>query len=101
MNTTTSGGEQGRKPYSAKAQLKAHSGTRCSFCWFVMTTYPTLKGMNERDDGTFKSVHNQGTPTSRRHRARTCCSDLPAGEALLCVEESSRSRRGIVRAPGL
>ena len=54
MNTTTSGGEQGRKAYSAKAQLKAHSGTRCSFCWFVMTTYPTLKGMTPRDEAAFQ-----------------------------------------------
>jgi len=54
MNTTASGGEQERKVYSAKAQFKAHSGTRCSFCWFVMATYPTLKGMTPRDEAAFQ-----------------------------------------------
>jgi len=45
----------GRKAYAVNVQVKAQSSTSCSFCWFVMTLYPTLKGMIERDDATFKS----------------------------------------------
>jgi hypothetical protein len=54
MNTTASGGQQGKKTYSAKAQVEAESGTRCSFCWFVMITYPKLKEMTPRDEAAFQ-----------------------------------------------
>ena len=54
MNSSTSGEEAGKRPYSAKVQAKAHSSTGCSFCWFVLTLYPTLKGMTERDSATFE-----------------------------------------------
>jgi hypothetical protein len=61
MNSTASGGETERKARSAKVQIKAHANTSCSFCWFVLTIYPTLKGMTPRDDTTFrehlKSAH--------------------------------------------
>lgn len=53
MNTAASGGETERKAYSVKVQAKAHSNTSCSFCWFVLTIYPTLKGMTPRDGATF------------------------------------------------
>ena len=45
----------GRKAYSVNIQVKTPSSTSCSFCWFILTTYPTLKGMTERDSSTFKS----------------------------------------------
>jgi hypothetical protein len=45
----------GRKTYSVNVQVKAQSSTSCSFCYFVLTLYPTLKGMTDRDIATFKS----------------------------------------------
>jgi len=45
----------GRKAYSVNVQVKAQSSTSCSFCYFVLTLYPTLKGMTDRDTATFKS----------------------------------------------
>ena len=48
-----SGGEPARKQYSAKVQVKAHSSTSCSFCWFVLNLYPTLTKMTPRDSSTF------------------------------------------------
>jgi hypothetical protein len=45
----------GRKAYSVNIQVKAQSSASCSFCWFVLTIYPTLAGMTERDSTTFKS----------------------------------------------
>jgi hypothetical protein len=60
MNTTASGGKQNRSAYSANLQTKGHSGTSCSFCWFVMSTYPTLKGMTPTDGVAF-SVHLKKT----------------------------------------
>ena len=45
----------GRKAYSVNVQVKAQSSTSCSFCYFVLTLYPTLKGMTDRDTETFKS----------------------------------------------
>jgi len=48
-------GPGGRKAYSVHIQAKAQSSTSCSFCYFVLTLYPTLKGMTDRDTATFKS----------------------------------------------
>ncbi len=45
----------GRKAYSVNVHAKAQSSTSCSFCWFVLTLYPTLKGMTDRDSTTFKA----------------------------------------------
>jgi hypothetical protein len=45
----------GRKAYSASIQVKAQSSTSCAFCWFVLTLYPTLTGMTERDGATFRA----------------------------------------------
>ncbi|MDG7005799.1 MAG: hypothetical protein JRM86_02570 [Nitrososphaerota archaeon] len=45
----------GGKPYSAKVHAKAHSSNGCSFCWFVMSLYPSLTGMTEKDSVTFKA----------------------------------------------
>ena len=45
----------GRKAYSVNVQAKAQSSTSCSFCYFVLTLYPTLKGMTDRDTTTFKA----------------------------------------------
>jgi len=44
----------GRKLFAANIEVKAQSSTSCSFCWFVMTIYPTLNGMIDRDSDTFK-----------------------------------------------
>jgi hypothetical protein len=44
----------GRKLFAANVQVRAQSSTSCSFCWFVMTIYPTLNGMIERDSDTFR-----------------------------------------------
>jgi hypothetical protein len=43
-----------RKAYSVSVHVKAQSSTSCSFCYFVLTLYPTLKGMIDRDTATFK-----------------------------------------------
>ena len=48
------GKRDARKAFAANIQVKAHSSTSCTFCWFVMTIYPTLKGMIERDSDTFR-----------------------------------------------
>ncbi len=47
------GKETAGKQFSAKVQAKAQSSTTCSFCWFVLNLYPTLKGMTPRDSSTF------------------------------------------------
>ena len=44
----------GRKLFAANVQVKAHSSTSCTFCWFIMTIYPTLSGMTDKDGSTFK-----------------------------------------------
>jgi len=54
MNGTASGREAESKASSARVQAKAHSSTGCSFCWFVLTIYPTLKDMTPRDGATFR-----------------------------------------------
>jgi hypothetical protein len=43
-----------KKAFAANVQVKAQSSTSCSFCWFVMTIYPTLNGMIDRDSDTFR-----------------------------------------------
>lgn len=43
-----------RKAYSVSVHAKAQSSTSCSFCYFVLTLYPTLKGMPDGDTATFK-----------------------------------------------
>ena len=43
------------KTYAVNIQAKAQSSNSCSFCWFVVTLYPTLKGMTERDHTTYKA----------------------------------------------
>ena len=42
------------KALSEQEKAKAKSGVTCSFCWFVLTIYPTLKGMTERDEATYR-----------------------------------------------
>ena len=54
MNGKASGKETESKATSGKPQAKAHSSTGCSFCWFVLTIYPTLKDMTPRDGATFR-----------------------------------------------
>ena len=44
-----------RKAFSVDIQAKAQSSTSCSFCWFVLTLYPSLKGMTERDSTTYRA----------------------------------------------
>jgi hypothetical protein len=48
-------GPGGREAYSVNVHVKAQSSTSCSFCYFVLTLYPTLKGMTDRDTTTFMS----------------------------------------------
>jgi hypothetical protein len=55
VHIPTGDGSGGKKAYSVNIQAKAQSSTTCSFCWFVLTIYPTLKGMTERDSTTFKT----------------------------------------------
>ena len=45
--------EAAKKPYSVDVHGKAQSSTSCSFCWFVLSLYPTLKAMTPRDGATF------------------------------------------------
>ena len=45
----------GRKAYSASIRATVPSSTSCSFCWFVLKLYPTLKGMTDRDTTTFRA----------------------------------------------
>ena len=54
MSSTPFGRDRESKAYSAKVQAKAQPSSGCSFCWFVLTIYPTLKGMTPRDTTTFQ-----------------------------------------------
>jgi hypothetical protein len=45
----------GRKAYSATIRAKAQSSSSCSFCWFVLKLYPTLKAMTDRDAMTYRT----------------------------------------------
>ena len=45
----------GKKLFAANIQVKAHSSTSCTFCWFIMTIYPSLSGMTDKDGATFKT----------------------------------------------
>jgi hypothetical protein len=45
----------GKKAYQATIKVKVPSSSTCSFCWFVLKLYPTLKGMTERDTTTFRA----------------------------------------------
>jgi len=53
MNST-SGEGSGKGSFSARDQRKVQSTERCSFCWFVLASYPDLKGMTERDTETYR-----------------------------------------------
>jgi hypothetical protein len=58
MNDAKNAADQGigsRKAYSASIRVKVPSTTSCSFCWFVLKLYPTLKGMTDRDTETFRA----------------------------------------------
>ncbi len=54
MSSTSFGRDEEGKAFSAKVQAKAKSSSGCSFCWFVLAIYPTLKGMTPRDTTTFQ-----------------------------------------------
>ncbi len=41
--------------YSANVHSKARASTSCSFCWFVISLYPSFQGMVPRDDITFRA----------------------------------------------
>jgi len=45
----------GRRQYAFNVQAKTPSTNCCSFCWFILTAYPSLDGMTPRDDATFKA----------------------------------------------
>lgn len=47
-------GGEGKKLYTAKVKAKAQATTSCSFCWFVLQVNPSLKGMSQRDEATYK-----------------------------------------------
>jgi len=57
-------GISGKKAYQASIRVKVPSSETCSFCWFVLKLYPTLKGMTDRDTATFRAhlenVHGLG-----------------------------------------
>ena len=44
----------GKKTHSAKVAAQVESGPDCTFCWFVLTLYPALTGMNDDDASTYK-----------------------------------------------
>lgn len=48
-------GKGKRNTYAVNLQAKSPSSASCSFCWFVLTTYPSLRGMTESDSATFRS----------------------------------------------
>ncbi len=55
MNSNIPSGEEAaKKGASVDVQAKEQSGTDCPFCWFVLTVYPSLKGMAGRDSATFR-----------------------------------------------
>jgi hypothetical protein len=54
MSSTSFGRDRESKALSAKVQADAQSNSGCSFCWFVLAIYPTLKGMTPRDTTTFQ-----------------------------------------------
>ena len=45
--------DNGAETYAVNIHAKAQSSTSCSFCWFVLSIYPTLKDMTPRDRATF------------------------------------------------
>lgn len=55
MNPESPGAENGaRRMYPMKTRIEYQSKAACSFCCFVLTLYPTLKGMTPRDTTTFR-----------------------------------------------
>jgi hypothetical protein len=46
---------QGPKAFSLGVEAKLHSSTKCSFCWFVISIYPTLSGLTDRDSLTYRA----------------------------------------------
>jgi hypothetical protein len=46
---------KGRKLYSVNVHAKVQSSPSCSFCWFILSLYPTLKAMTPRDEATYKT----------------------------------------------
>ena len=54
MSGITSGEETQKKAYSTNVQAKAQSSSTCSFCWYVLSIYPTLKDMTPKDTATFQ-----------------------------------------------
>ncbi len=47
-------GKGAGKAYSVHVHGKAQPSGGCSFCWFVLALYPTLRGLTERDSTTFR-----------------------------------------------
>ena len=39
---------------SAKVHAELESDLGCTFCWFVLTLYPQLTGMNDDDAATYR-----------------------------------------------
>lgn len=58
-----------KKAFQDTIQAKTPSSTTCSFCWFVLKLYPTLKGMTDRDTTTFRvhleKIHGLGKEIER------------------------------------
>jgi len=54
MRRSASGKETERKAFASNTQGKDRSNSPCSFCAFVLTIYPSLKGMTPRDEATFR-----------------------------------------------
>ena len=54
MKSSASGEEMRKKSYSTGVQDNAQSSDSCPFCCFVLTIYPTLKGLTPRDDEMFR-----------------------------------------------
>jgi hypothetical protein len=39
---------------SAKVDAEVEKSSDCTFCWFVLTLYPALTGMSEKDAYSYK-----------------------------------------------
>ena len=52
---TADNGKLTRNTYAVNFRAKTPSNNSCSFCWFVLATYPNLSGMTESDSATFRS----------------------------------------------
>ena len=53
MSSNRTSAEDVKAAYAVKSQVEAQSAPSCSFCLFVLATYPTLQKVEKRDSALF------------------------------------------------